>query len=356
MFNNAPGLSGSERWVTNYKNDYPYNDVRFVSPRYQHRPKEGQVTPSPKHTGRRHFPNSQVANTSLNFSTGEQIPAGVSLSSVHQTDSQVDSQSGYGSGINSHFASPLTSPRKMSRLTALVQPPWGVQFRNVVPITMYQSSSRPSCAAVGMLARLLGLRMNYVEVNTIAGEEKSEKFRQQVNPAGTIPVINDEGFKLFEYRAILRYLVSKYGYKNNPLYPDDLTTRARIDAWLDYDICTLSPAVDEFVAPSLIRNHQQSFNSDQQQHPNDAAEERLKKLEAALDTVNAHVQVSTYLCGSHLTLADLSVVASLAILDSTKFNFGPNRASLTNWMLRMKGLRQFQDSFGAFYAIMGTLK
>ena len=80
----------------------------------------------------------------------------------------------------------------------------------------------------------------------------SERFLKNVNPAGTIPVINDEGFKLFEFRSILRYLVNKYGFKNNTLFPNELMIRTRIESWLDFDLGTLSPAVSEFVRPSLM--------------------------------------------------------------------------------------------------------
>ena len=91
-------------------------------------------------------------------------------------------------------------------------------------------------------------------------------------------MINDEGFKLSEHRAILRYLVTKYGYKNNSLYPEHLPTRARIESWLDYDIGTLSPAVNEFVGPSLVRQSGDGSQSN--------SEERQRKLEVGSNYMN----------------------------------------------------------------------
>lgn len=334
-----PGVteqSGSDHWNTNYKNDYIEQDVRFISPRYQ--PKEPKTSrATPRVTGRRHFPSKEGSNSTLNM--------GYTAAQEGVFNQAPSESSQYSSRSQSKYGTPLGSPRRGQKAPAL-QPPWGIQFRNVVPITLYQSSSSPSSAAVGMVARILGLRMNYVEVNTIDNEHLSERFLQNVNPAGTIPVTNDEGFKLFEFRAILRYLVNKYGFKNNTLYPEELMIRTRIESWLDFDLGTLSPAVSDFVRPSLVAASDHEVS----------AAERRDKLQNALEHVNASLQVSNFLCGLNMTIADISVVSSLVLLDSVRFDFGPHLSALNGWMLRMKGTRQFQDSFRSFYAIMGTLK
>lgn len=56
-----------------------------------------------------------------------------------------------------------------------------------------------------------------------------------MNPQHTIPVIIDGETVLWDSHAIIVYLVSKYGKKNDPLYPDDLVTRARIQQHLHYE-------------------------------------------------------------------------------------------------------------------------
>ncbi len=54
----------------------------------------------------------------------------------------------------------------------------------------------------------------------------------KVSTFGVVPVIDDDGFILRESQAIVRYLLSKH--ERDDLYPTDLKTRARIEAWMDW--------------------------------------------------------------------------------------------------------------------------
>ena len=64
-------------------------------------------------------------------------------------------------------------------------------------------------------------------------------YNCQINPAHLIPTIVDDGFVLWESRAIMQYLCNKYA-PDNTLYPKDPQKRAIVDRWLNFDISLLN--------------------------------------------------------------------------------------------------------------------
>ena len=59
-----------------------------------------------------------------------------------------------------------------------------------------------------------------------------------LNPNGTVPVIKDGDFVLWESNSIIRYLACRYG--GAQLYPTDPQARARIDQWIDWQASELN--------------------------------------------------------------------------------------------------------------------
>lgn len=55
---------------------------------------------------------------------------------------------------------------------------------------------------------------------------------QKINPVGVVPVIDDGNFRLRESNTIVRYLARKHS--RTDLYPEDIKTRATIEAWMDW--------------------------------------------------------------------------------------------------------------------------
>lgn len=64
----------------------------------------------------------------------------------------------------------------------------------------------------------------------------------QINPSHTLPTINDNGFILWESRAIMQYLCNKYA-PDSTLNPKDPQKRAIVERLLNFDLKTLHPAI-----------------------------------------------------------------------------------------------------------------
>src|SRR5436853_6528585 len=86
--------------------------------------------------------------------------------------------------------------------------------------------ARSRAARVLWMAKELGLDYRHVKVDFATGETRTPAHLA-LNPNGHVPVIDDDGFVLWESMAINLYLAKRYGA--GTLYPTRLEDEAR--AW-----------------------------------------------------------------------------------------------------------------------------
>ena len=87
--------------------------------------------------------------------------------------------------------------------------------------------SSPSRFLVSIFKQL-EIEFEYINVDIYKGEQKAPEYLG-INPNGKVPVINDDGFILFESWAIARYILLNKAPENT-IYPkDDIKKRAQID-------------------------------------------------------------------------------------------------------------------------------
>src|SRR5262249_22554561 len=88
--------------------------------------------------------------------------------------------------------------------------------------------ARSRAARVLWMAKELGLDYEHVKVDFATGETQTQAHLA-LNPNGHVPVIDDDGFILWESMAINLYLAKKYGAGG--LYPSRLEDEARAWQW-----------------------------------------------------------------------------------------------------------------------------
>ncbi|KAI8420633.1 hypothetical protein MSG28_007877 [Choristoneura fumiferana] len=195
-----------------------------------------------------------------------------------------------------------------------------------MPIDFYYAPYSPPCWSVLMVAEALDLELNLKIVKTSDGEHLTPEYLK-MNPQHTVPTIVDNGFALWESRAIITYLVNKYG-KGSPLYPEDPQARALVDQRLYFDISTLYQRYMDYLIPQMLEP---------------ADEAKLKKVEEALGFVETFLEGRQYIAGDNLTLADYSIAASVISFNSVGIDaFKTPR--IKAWFERVKTVPGFSKS------------
>jgi glutathione S-transferase len=131
--------------------------------------------------------------------------------------------------------------------------------------------------------------MSVVDFATGAHKKEPHLSRQ---PFGRIPAMNDDGFELFESRAISRYLDDK-GQKK--LVPADPKARAKMEQWISIETSEFTANAMKFVYKHIFQRPQEDS----------VMETAAKGLEAALAVLEKQLGTTPYLVGKDLTLADV---------------------------------------------------
>lgn len=87
-------------------------------------------------------------------------------------------------------------------------------------------------------AEELALPYEREEAGGAFGVVDSPQYRA-LNPNGRVPMIEDDGFVLWESNAIVRYLAARYG-SDTSWYQRDVCVRAQADKWMDWTTSTFA--------------------------------------------------------------------------------------------------------------------
>ncbi|XP_077532500.1 glutathione S-transferase 1-like [Haemaphysalis longicornis] len=170
---------------------------------------------------------------------------------------------------------------------------------------LYHMDSSPPCRAVRMVARHLNLSLNLIPVNVMGGEHMTPQFRK-INPQSVLPTLVDDGFVLWESRAVLTYMVNQY-VPHSLLYPTGARSRATVDRLLYFDMGSLFSACHTVLYPVIFGG------------PPPTSEEE-KPLVQALNLLCDFLGEKMFLTSDIVTLADISVLSSLTVTECADYD------------------------------------
>jgi glutathione S-transferase len=161
--------------------------------------------------------------------------------------------------------------------------------------------ARSRAARVLWMAKELGLDYEHVRVDFATGETR-QPAHLALNPNGHVPVIDDDGFILWESMAINLYLARKYGAGG--LYPSRFEDEARAWQWSLWGMTEVErPVLTAMMNRAIFPENQRDLAAA------DAAEKTLAQPLRVLDGVLGR---TPYLLGERFTVADLNVASILA--------------------------------------------
>jgi glutathione S-transferase len=154
-----------------------------------------------------------------------------------------------------------------------------------------------------------------------------------LNPNGRAPVIDDDGYVLWESNAIVEYLASLK--PETGLLPQEARARLAVTKWLYWESAHWDPACAIFAFERVVKPL--FGRGEAVQSEIDRGTQAMERLGKVLDGALAKHR---YVAGDHLSVADLSLGAPMCIAEQAGFPIGEFRhiqrwkadlASLPSW-------------------------
>ncbi|KAG5317642.1 GSTT1 transferase, partial [Pseudoatta argentina] len=186
-----------------------------------------------------------------------------------------------------------------------------------MPVLYYFLLS-PPCRAVMLVVEAIGLEMELVVLNTMDLTPEYE----ELNPQKTVPFLIDDDLKISESRAIMAYLVDQYG-QDDTLYPRNIEARALVNQRLYFDLGNLYPNIFD----CYLKVFKKEIDT--------CDPAQFEKLIENFQIMNNFLEEQAYVAGDNLTIADLSLVASVTTAMIFGFNLGEYN-NISDWLERIQ--------------------
>ncbi len=187
---------------------------------------------------------------------------------------------------------------------------------------LYGHGSSGNVYKIQLLCSLLGKQYEHTPTNFFEDPRTSE-FRA-LNPNGKVPVLDDEGFVVWESGAILAYLAD-----GTEWLPADRRTRAQVLQWMFFEQYSHEPyiatsrAVLHFDAPGPARDATMASKRAGGEH--------------ALAVMEQHLARRDWFVGNTPTLADIALYAYTHVAPEGNFDLAPYPA-IQSWIARIEAL------------------
>jgi len=163
-----------------------------------------------------------------------------------------------------------------------------------------------------------------VLVDLSKGEHKTPEYLTK-HPFGQVPYIDDDGFILYESKAISYYIASKYADQGTPLLPTGLEAKALYQQAVFAQISHIDEHARK-AAVEIYSKRRQGLTPD-----NEIVEKNLADLSAKLDVYDKILSKQKYLAGDEITLVDLYFLPIGGGLGKVGINVTESKPNVARW-------------------------
>ncbi|KAK7058119.1 thioredoxin-like protein [Favolaschia claudopus] len=189
-------------------------------------------------------------------------------------------------------------------------------------LKLYSSSVTACTRRTATVLHELKIPFELIEVDVLSGAHKTPEFLK-FQPFGQVPYINDDGFILYESRAICRYVAAKHPHSG--LIPTDPKANALFEQATSIELTNFEPSAGKAGLPFYLKKL--GWMDDLKDVP-----ANLEILDKKLDAYEAILSKQRYLAGDTLTLADLFHLPYAGFVSlGSDIMTRPNRPNVARW-------------------------
>ncbi|KAF8875492.1 thioredoxin-like protein [Infundibulicybe gibba] len=182
----------------------------------------------------------------------------------------------------------------------------------------------------GLVATVLNEKQvpfEFIPVNTGCGEHKTPEYRA-CNPFCQAPYIDDDGFILYESRAICRYISMKYGDQGPSLLPpvDDVRANALFEQAAAVEAVTFTQPVAGAINEIFYKRCAPWIDTRHGKY-----DEYIATLSAKLDVYDEILGKQKYLLGDEISLVDLLHLSGGAALGLIGSGIMSQKLNVARW-------------------------
>lgn len=216
---------------------------------------------------------------------------------------------------------------------------------------LYIFPPSPRAIKVVAVASYLELRPEIHALDYFRAEHHSPEFAA-INPNRRMPVLDDDGFVLWEANAILQYLAQKKPEAG--LWPDAARQQADVLRWLFWEIAHWEDAwgriINERVKKILLDSRDDGRRTyGRAATPGTPDPNRIAEGEAyskELSTLlNAHLKGRRWLCDAGLTLADFAIAVPIPGAQQACGYQLNDYPEIARWYSSVEQLRGWKEAF-----------